>query len=258
MIMFNAATSNDRLLLFIGGTWSQPKNYETITEYVREEGFHVINLAYLNNIPAAPLGEYDDPTVYSDYRQEICFGTPLSAHVEVDSLNSIDRRFYYALNYLADQKEEQGWGSFIEEDGTPRWSKITVAGHSQGAGHAGYLAKKIAVDRVVMFAGPNDYSTFYDESGDWLSIPSATNTTDYFALLHAEDDVASYSNQVANLRALDMLGALDTTVRIETESAPNFGNYQAFHTELDVLSTHSAIANSKWYMSSFWTYLFDL
>ena len=76
--------------------------------------------------------------------------------------------------------------------------------------------------------------------------------------LHAEDDVASYANQVENLCAMNVLGIDDTTIQIESQSGPNFGGYNSYHTNLEVISEHSSVANSKWHMSSFWNYLFDL
>lgn len=257
LIMRSSSAAGDRLFLFIGGTWSKPKNYEVICDYIRNAGYHVISLSYPNNIPAAPLGSSENPEVYSQYRQEICFGTPVSVDVDVDSLNSINQRFVNLLNYLVEKHTGEGWENFLESV-TPVWSKITISGHSQGSGHAGYIAKQFAVDRVVMFAGPNDYQTATATPGDWLSDGSATALSDYFALLHAEDDVASYSNQVKNLRAMDILGDSDTTIRIETQESPSFGGYRAYHTGIDVISTHGSVASSKWHMSSFWDYLFDI
>lgn len=152
LIMRSSSAAGDRLFLFIGGTWSKPKNYEVICDYIRNAGYHVISLSYPNNIPAAHLGSSENPEVYSQYRQEICFGTPVSVDV----------------------------------------------------------------------------------------------------------DVASYSNQVKNLRAMDILGDSDTTIRIETQESPSFGGYRAYHTGIDVISTHGSVASSKWHMSSFWDYLFDI
>lgn len=257
LVMRHANVNSDRLILFLGGTWSKPDNYQEICDYIRSAGYHVISLAYPNNVPAASLDDSENPEVYSQYRQEICYGTPISLDVTVDSLNSIDQRFRNLISYLAETKPEEGWSNYVSA-GEPIWSKITVAGHSQGSGHAGYIAKQVAVDRVVMFAGPNDFQTSSSSPGDWLADGSATALSDYYAFLHAEDDVASYANQVENLRAMNVLGIDDTTIQIESQSGPNFGGYNSYHTNLEVISEHSSVANSKWHMSSFWNYLFDL
>lgn len=57
---------------------------------------------------------------------------------------------------------------------------------------------------------------------------------------------------------MNVLGIDDTTIQIESQSGPNFGGYNSYHTNLEVISEHSSVANSKWHMSSFWNYLFDL
>ena len=59
------------------------------------------------------------------------------------------------LTYMHATYPNEGWGQYLV-GGAPNWSVITVAGHSQGAGHAGYMAKLHVLDRVAMFSGPGD------------------------------------------------------------------------------------------------------
>jgi len=59
-------------------------------------------------------------------------------------------------------------------------------GHSQGSGHAAYLAKRHRVDAVLLAAGPQD--VFADRRpAPWLSVPGATPPARHFALLHDRD-----------------------------------------------------------------------
>ena len=154
----------NKLLLFIGGSFSTPENYNIVCDYSATIGLDVISLSYPNNIPAATLGSSSDQFVFDNYRDEICFGNPVSDAVDVNTLNSIQTRAIKLLEYLHLEYPDQNWNQYLTASNTLRWNKIIVSGHSQGSGHACYLGKKNLVDRVVMFSGPSDYSTFYNES----------------------------------------------------------------------------------------------
>jgi pimeloyl-ACP methyl ester carboxylesterase len=67
------------------------------------------------------------------------------------------------------------------------WSRIAVAGHSQGAGHAAYIAKKYEVDRVLMFSGPQDYFDDLAQPAAWEKQPGATAPSRFFAFLNLHD-----------------------------------------------------------------------
>ena len=83
---------------------------------------------------------------FNKYRQEVCYGTPLSIEVAVDTLNSIYTRTVKLLNYLNITYPTQNWNQYLINPTTLDWSKITVGGHSQGGGHACYFAKFNNVD----------------------------------------------------------------------------------------------------------------
>jgi predicted esterase len=55
----------------------------------------------------------------------------------------------------------ESWAQYLATPDSIDWSNIIVGGHSQGAGHAAYLAKFNSVNRVLLFSGPNDYSTAF-------------------------------------------------------------------------------------------------
>jgi len=198
VVFYNQDLQLDKLLLFIGGSFSNPKNYETICEHARQQGFHVISLSYPNNIAAASLGDAENENAFDNYREEICYGAAVSDDVEVYNLNSIVTRTTKLLAYLTTYFENQNWDQFLT-DGTPNWNKIVVSGHSQGAGHACYLGKKELVNRVVMFSGPNDYSDFFSAPAGWLSEPGVTHNNKQFVLLHGEDNVVPYEKQLEHI-----------------------------------------------------------
>lgn len=243
------------LLLFMGGTGSEPDDYNFVCEHAASIGLDVISLSYSNGVPAAPLGSSSDPLIFDNYRDEICFGNPGSDVVDVNEFNSINSRTLHLLNYLDAEYPDQNWGQYITAFDTPRWDKIIVSGHSQGAGHAGYLAKENEVNRVVMFSGPNDYSTFFDAPANWLVQAGQTPVSKQYSLLHERDNVVDFAYQVANIKALELLSATEVPVLVDDLSAP-YLNANALSINTPALSFHNGPIGSNQILPEIWTYLF--
>jgi hypothetical protein len=134
-----------------------------------------------------------DSLCYSLYRQQVCFGTPVST-AAVDTLNSLVTRMQHLLVYLAVTYPTQGWGQFLS-GGLPVWGHIAISGHSQGSGHAMYIAKQMRCDRVLMFSGADDYSLYYSAPSPWLSWPSATIDSSLYGFLSLGNENIPYSEQ---------------------------------------------------------------
>jgi hypothetical protein len=111
------------------------------------------------------------------------------------------------------------------------------------------------VDRVVMFSGPNDYSTFFNTPGNWLKQNGTTPVSKQFALIHTQDEIVPFSYQVANLKGLGLLPASQTPVLADNLTAP-YSNAHLLSLNIPALSNHSSTigANSK--LPNIWTYLF--
>ena len=139
-IAINASTQINKLFLFFGGSFSSPGNYKFICKVAADMGYDAISLCYPNGVPVYPLGSTADSLVLDKFRQEICFGTPRSIFVSVDTLNSIYTRTLKLIQYLSVTYPSQNWGQYLLTATTLDWSKIAVSGHSQGSGHAAYLA----------------------------------------------------------------------------------------------------------------------
>lgn len=228
LVVINTANNINRLFLFLGGTGSNTSSYQNLCRFAGELGYEVINLSYLNSVAAASLANSSDNQVFRKYRQEVCYGTPESAAVEVDSLNSIYTRTINLINYLILRFPEQNWDNYLLDNNTLDWSKIVVGGHSQGAGHAGYFGKQALVARVLMFAGPNDYSDFFSTSATWLQIPGSTPLDKHFAYLSLLDEVVDFSKQLTNLEGLNLYPTYDTTF-VDTANQP-FNNSRCLYT----------------------------
>ena len=73
---------------------------------------------------------------------------------------------------------------------TPIYSKIVVAGHSQGAGMAALLSKSFSFHRVLLLAGPEDKDYFTKLDAPWIAKPSSTPLERVFGLVHTDDFMA--------------------------------------------------------------------
>ncbi len=205
-----SVTALNKLLVFLPGTGAQAKHYQLFPRLAANMGYHCINLAYPNAQPAASCASTAAQDCYTKFRQEVCYGTPGSDEVTVDTLNSIYTRLVKTLTYLNAAYPSDGWAQYLSA-GKPVWNKIATSGHSQGSGHALYLSKANAVDRVIMFAGPQDYNYVSSNTAPWISAAGVTPTSRLYSLLHLQDEVSPYTIQYKALTAMGLLASDDST-----------------------------------------------
>jgi hypothetical protein len=203
------AAARGKLIVFLSGTDSYPQHYQLFSQTAASLGYHVVNLNYLNGEPVSRCFQETDETCFSAFHEEVIFGSPGSDFVNVDSANSIYNRTLRLLVYLDGEHPGQGWSDFFTS-GTLNVEKLVVAGHSQGGGHAAYFARVFAIDRLILFASPNDYSEKYDRPAPWCEADFATSPTRFFGLLHRRDEIASASYQYAIWNVIGLLSSADT------------------------------------------------
>ena len=254
LVVRNSVTQSNKLFLFIGGTFSDPSLYQSISSFAAGLGFDAISLSYKNNVAATFFANFENEIIFDNYRQHLCYGTPLT-FVQVDTLNSINVRTIKLLEYLHDTYPTQNWDQYLESDNTLNWSKIVVGGHSQGAGHACYFGKFEPVDRVLMFAGPNDYSKHFESPANWLSIPGVTPIERHFSYLHLFDNVVDFDFQFSNIGALGLYPLYDST-SVET-TPPPFNNSRCLYLQdtSGLISEHGKPIASTDLNKSVWEYM---
>ena len=253
-IVRNTKNHLNKLMLFIGGSFSSPQDYTFISEHSASIGFDVISISYPNNVPAASLASSSNQFAFDNYRDEICFGNQVSNDVEVDILNSINRRIIKLIQYLESTYPEQNWNQYLMPSNNIDWEKIVVAGHSQGAGHACYLGKKRLVERVIMFSGPNDYSTHFNSPANWLSEDGLTELSKQYALLHINDEIISYDFQVLNLKDLGVLSLSEDPLLVDDLSSP-YNNKNALSLNIPAFSNHNSTVGGNAKLPNIWTYI---
>lgn len=256
LIVRNTTTNINKLFLFIGGTGSNTQQYQTISNFAGNLGYDVINLSYPNTVAAASLGGSSDSMVFNKYRQEVCYGTPLSPYVTVDTLNCIYTRTVKLINYLNTTYPTQNWNQYLINPTTLDWSKIAVGGHSQGGGHACYFAKFNNVERVLMFSSPNDYSNYFSNSANWLRTPGVTAMNKHFAYLSLLDEIMPFNKQLSNLQGLGLYPLYDTTY-VDNASSPYSNSHCLYTTQTPGLAIlyHNTTTKFSLINNLVWTYM---
>ena len=233
----DAVASRGQLLVFLPGTGATTGDQEEFGRTAAGLGYHVVYLMYPNDVAAAVCQDDEDESTFEKFRREIISGQDLDARVSVDRVNSIEHRLPRLIQWLAENRAVEGWRQYLVDDRVD-WSRVVLAGHSQGGGHAQLLAKDHSVARVVVLGSPKDYNQRYGRPGAWYG-GGATPAGRMFALVHEQDTQAcSYEQQLENLRASGL-----TTVADIDRLEPPYGHAQVLTTNQPGTPVNSALAH---------------
>lgn len=219
------ANRQNRLFIMLPGTDAPPRVYRFVTRTGAQEGYHAIALAYPNDDAVGVLcANSPRPDCAGEVRTEVITGEDASPLVSVNRVNSITGRLTDLLLYLDRTFPGEGWAQFLA-NGAPDWTRIVVAGHSQGAGHAGFFAKLVRVQRVGMFSGPADPGPGPDQPASWTARPNVTPLSDQFGFTHTADPLAPLANNLRNWQSIG-LGLFGGQVSVDGRSPPFEGPRQ--------------------------------
>jgi pimeloyl-ACP methyl ester carboxylesterase len=183
-------------------------------------GYHAIGLSYRNEVAVNDLCTVGEAGCHAAVRNEVITGEDTSPLVEITRADSIDHRLVAALQYL-------GWDDYLDDDAL-RWTDITVAGHSQGGGHAAFIAQLREVNRAVLFAAT--------EPADWTEEALATDVERLFGFVHADDP-----QRDAMVLSWERLGVPGDIVVVE-DVEPPYDDSQRLQTSLASDNAHGAVA----------------
>jgi Secretion system C-terminal sorting domain len=221
-----SGTVKNKLVLFLPGTGAVPMNYSLFERTCATLGFHTIGLTYPNDVTingTDVCGTSTDTGCYRKARLEVLTGQDLTTKLDINRANSIENRLIKLLKYLNLQNPTQGWGQYLNGD-VILWSKIITAGHSQGAGHAAFIAKTYKVERALMFSWA-DWSSNANTAAPWVGAVGATPPEGFFAFMHPKDGLVQYTTATTtwNLMGLTSFGKI---ISIDTVD----GNFRGTHT----------------------------
>lgn len=218
------------LFIFLPGTGATPEYYTHLMDAAAEAGMHVIALRYPNdrsaNIQICPHDPDDD--CHEKVRREITRGVDVSDNVSVNAENSVEGRLQSALTHLAAQAPDEGWGEYLYGDSI-LWESIVLSGHSQGGGHAAYIAYQHRVHHIVAFAWVDVRK---GELAPWLLDTAPQTPADsWFLFWHKQDTiVARHQTTLMTALGMDNFGA----PVVVDDSTPPYSNSHA------LIATHPA------------------
>jgi acetyl esterase/lipase len=219
IVFDRSAPATADLVVFMSGTGGKPANVSDFLDLAAGQGYRVISLAY-NDTPAVVAVCPPDPDANcsAKVRQKRIFGDNVTGRVDDTPAESIVNRLVKLLVALDLQHPSEGWGAYLD-NGAPRWNRIVITGHSQGAGMAAYIAQRRTVARVVLFSSPWDFHGRLGQLAPWvLDGPGKTPAASWFAAYHKSENTARYIAEAyralkvpaANTRVFDLEPARKT------------------------------------------------
>jgi predicted esterase len=187
----NDVAKNANLLVFFPPTGGTPAGGWPFIEAGVKAGYRVIGLMY-DNATSDPgvCGPNPDPACSDRFRQKRIYGDDATKDIDDLPAESVVNRLTKFLEYLDAHHHNEGWGRYLR-DGKPEWSRIAVAGHSQGAGVAAYIAKKEKVARVIVLSGAWDRTETTKAWAPWVTSSSATPLDRWYAAYHEKETSAA-------------------------------------------------------------------
>ncbi len=197
--------SNGYLYVHLPGSGGLPENSQQIIRFAAAQGYHAVSLAYPNWPSVGQLTSgLGDTAAPGRVREERLFGRDVSPLVQVDEANGVDNRLSHLLLHLQLHHPLERWDRFLDASG-PRWQRIVVGGHSQGAGHAAYLAQEFRLAGAILFAGPGDWVAGVGVA-DWLLRPLQIDSTRLYGFVHEQDPSYNFYQLTQGILGLDQGG----------------------------------------------------
>lgn len=239
-----AVTARGRLLVFLPGTQGRPSQYSYILRAGAARGLHAVGVNYVNQVAMGTLCQLS-PVLdcYWTARTEVVFGngTPVAGQSVVTRANGIVHRLTRLLAWLHATYPTEGWGQYLQADNTVDWGKVILAGHSQGGGHVGVLAKSVALARAVYFSSPEDWNDLLDRPATWMALrPNVTPASAQYGFGADADPLVPNAHAFANWDNLGLTRPAAGPALVDGSSAP-FGNARQLRTALSFNPASTAL-----------------
>ena len=209
------AKGEQPLFVWLAGTNGHPdKGPLQLFATALELGYRVIGVSYLTDTAVAQICTRErlvrNPRCAEQVRQQRVWGDAPTALIPDREEDAIVPRLTRLLRYLARTESDADWGRYLEGD-EPNWSRIVVAGQSQGGGMAGYLAQGRSLAGVIMFSGGWDHGRDGDIA-PWYRRKSQTPPERWHATYQVEEPQGRTMAQIyqtlgvpdAHIHALDL------------------------------------------------------
>lgn len=191
-VVFDSAVAPGApLLLFLPGTGGRPLNTTEFENAAARQGYRVIGLEYVDEPSVSEIcPRSPDAACFEKVRRKRIYGEDATSLIDDRPDESIVQRLTTLLAALDRDHPAEGWSRYLQ-DGKLVWSNIAVAGLSQGAGMAAFIAQRTRVARVVLFSSPWDNFGRQHTLASWVTRGSgATPPELWFAAYHRNENTA--------------------------------------------------------------------
>jgi acetyl esterase/lipase len=241
------------LLVFLPGTGGDAARVRLFLGVAADAGYRVIALSYDNEPAVMQVCARDsNPACVENFRQSRVFGGAGAAPADTPPDEAIVTRLTRLLQFLDGRHPEEGWRSYLA-NGVPDWRRIALAGHSQGGGMAAFLAKRAAVARVALLAGPPDFVPPGRQPAPWLAVAGATPPDRWYGLYHRDEPLAPLLRQA--YAALGLAADHIRVVGLAPAAALGAGFFDSYHVSIvaDRLTPRAADASPAY--AADWVFL---
>ena len=191
-VVFDSAVAPSApLLLFLPGTGGRPLNTTEFENAAARQGYRVIGLEYVDEPSVSEIcPRSPDAACFEKVRRKRIYGDDATSLIDDRPDESIVQRLTTLLAGLDRDHPAEGWSRYLQ-GGQLVWSNIAVAGLSQGAGMAAFIAQRTRVARVVLFSSPWDNFGRQHSLASWVTRgPGATPSELWFAAYHRNENTA--------------------------------------------------------------------
>jgi hypothetical protein len=179
-----------QLFVFLPGTDGVPAGYTNVARTAANLGFHSVGLMYPNGVTMNSLcADSTNPDCYAEARLAVINGGT-NAEISISATDCITNRLVKLIQYLSSHNPSQNWSQFLDAGARPIWPNIIIAGHSQGAGHAGIIGKTYPVARSLMFADTDWWTPNGQLPGQpapWITNSGVLPPQCFFGFVHTND-----------------------------------------------------------------------
>jgi hypothetical protein len=243
-----------QLIVFLPGTGGKGKGSGKFNKMAARLGFHVLSLAYPDDISLTVFHRSDDKDAFAKGRSNVITGSTPYGPFTIDRPDSIDNRLVAALRYLAKHFPQEHWDEFLDANKNIAWDKTILSGQSQGGGHACYLGMRLhKVAKIIVFGAPKDFSRRFNAPAKWLSAESITPINRVFCFNHTDDAIGC--NHAEELKIYQAMGLVPSYKDIDVDKAqPPFDHTRLLTSTAPTGDPHNAPLHDARYRQV-WKYL---
>ncbi len=203
LVYYDPKIKNNKVLLWLFGTSGTTDSAPVkFLKTALDQGYRVVVLSYITEpaVASVCIGKTlaSDPGCPLEYRRKRAYGDNNFTLIPDQPQDAIISRFVKLLAYLTKNDAAGQWAQYLDVQGAkPNWSKIAVAGQSQGGGMAEFIGQNENIFRVISFSGGWDYSDSKTKKiADWYYNKNITPMANWYATYNVKEKATKSISEI--------------------------------------------------------------